>query len=374
MDIDQDEEEGMVGSESSMPTPTASRYAGAFHVPVDIVDLADTSTAASTASTIVDPPGRATEGLQQTSTSPFLPQVGSPTTIAGQQVSLPPHFSHALPTQQPLSITRHEASMVHHYAQHLGRWLDGTDATRQFTLKIPQQVKHCPILLQATLCFAGRHLKDEETTMKAYGHCISLLIERLNLNTATQDEDLLCAIVILRFFEQLNVPTISGSDNEEHLTGSNAMLRASQTRYVDPTAPTLREAAFWVYVRQCLYNSTIDQLSPNVDFTLLLHPTPSSLRDSHPLAHLSIDTAWANQIIWICALVVDFCFDNTAERSLRLHKWQGHWDAVEVWSHGRPTSFDPIWSNHDLGSKTFPEIYFTADCHGMFQCQFMGAS
>lgn len=46
-----------------------------------------------------------------------------------------------------------------------------------------------------------------------------LVIERLNINTALHDDDLLCAIVILRFFEQLNVPTDSGTDEGQHLAG-----------------------------------------------------------------------------------------------------------------------------------------------------------
>lgn len=41
------------------------------------------------------------------------------------------------------------------------------------------------------------------------------------MNTAMHDVDLLCAIVILRFFEQLNVPSKSGNDQEQHLAGKS---------------------------------------------------------------------------------------------------------------------------------------------------------
>ena len=40
-----------------------------------------------------------------------------------------------------IPLTRHEALLVHHYTEHLGRWLDCTDATRQFTLGVPEKVK-----------------------------------------------------------------------------------------------------------------------------------------------------------------------------------------------------------------------------------------
>jgi hypothetical protein len=65
-------------------------------------------------------------------------------------------------------------------------------------------VRHCPILLRAVLAFAAKHRQDTNTADQAYQGCIALLIERLNLNSAMHDESLLCAIVILRFYEQLN--------------------------------------------------------------------------------------------------------------------------------------------------------------------------
>lgn len=49
------------------------------------------------------------------------------------------------------------------------------------------------------------------------------------MNTAMHDVDLLCAIVILRFFEQLNVPTESGADQEQHLAGKLPCDQAKKT-------------------------------------------------------------------------------------------------------------------------------------------------
>lgn len=103
-----------------------------------------------------------------------------------------------------LSLTHHEAVLVHHYTENLGRWLDCTDATRQFTLGIPEKVKICSVLCQAVLSFAALHYRDEDTAQMAYQRCIALLIDRLNEDAAKHDETLLCAIVILRVYEQLN--------------------------------------------------------------------------------------------------------------------------------------------------------------------------
>ncbi|KAF1956781.1 hypothetical protein CC80DRAFT_562484 [Byssothecium circinans] len=334
MDIDEDVGED-VGSESSAPGNWMSLKTNPeepIHSPVEGYQLSGGST--------IEPQSAASEDISQISP-----------------------FTKALPVREALEISRRDATLVQHYAQSLGRWLDGTDPSRQFTLRIPQEVKHCPILLYATLCFSARHLRDETIATQAYGSCISLLIERLNLNTATQDDDLLCGIVILRFYEQLNVPTASGSDSESHLLGSAALLRDFPKRYVDPTAPTLREAAFWVYVKQCLYNATIDQQPPNIDFSLQLHPEPSSLQDSHPLARLRLETAWANQMVWNCARVVNYCFDDGSERIPRFERWKKLWDLVELWGRERPASFDPIWEGRGSGKSAFPEIYFTADWH-----------
>lgn len=350
MDVEEDDEDDVAQSEGSWSVPPHRRR---------------NSRAGQTTETSLNPPGAATAGLQQSSASPFLGSPSANPTCDG--VSIPAQFSAALPVREPLHITRREAKLVHHYAEHLGRWLDGTDPARQFTLRVPVQVKFCPILLHSIVCFAARHCEDSATADEAYQRCIALLIERLNLDTATHDDDLLCAIVILRFFEQLNVPSISGSDNEQHLAGSSAILRASQTRTVDPSAPTLREAAFWVYVRQCLYNATINQQPPNIDFSLQLDPSPASMHDSHPLAMLRLETAWANQMTWHCACVVNFCFDGHEPRELlsRTQKWQTLWDAVQRWEEDRPPSFNPIWSGKPSDKSVFPEMWFTADWHSM---------
>lgn len=129
----------------------------------------------------------------------------------------------------------------------------------------------------------------------------------------------------------------------------------------------MREAAFWVYVRQCLYNATINQQPPDIDFSLQLHPTPSSLRDAHPLARLRLETAWANQMTWNLACVVNFCFDGKEpqnEKAYKMRRWNELWDLVQTWMHGRPEGFNAIFEGPAGDGGCFPEILFTADWHG----------
>jgi hypothetical protein len=166
------------------------------------------------------------------------------------------------------------------------------------------------------------------------------------------------------------VPSSTGSDAEQHLAGCSAIIRSSQgDQYVDPSAPTLREAAFWVYVRQCLYNATINQQQPDIDFSLEVHPTPGSMRDSHPLARLRLETAWANQMTWNLACVVNFCFDGTEplnERIYKTQRWQELWNKCQTWMKERPDGFNAIYEGSAGDEGSFPEIWFTADWHGKF--------
>ena len=48
-------------------------------------------------------------------------------------------------------------------------------------------------------------------------------------------------------------------------------------RTIDPSATSLRDAAFWIYVRQSLYNATISQEPLDIDFSLELSPTVDNL-------------------------------------------------------------------------------------------------
>lgn len=224
----------------------------------------------------------------------------------------------------------------------------------------------------------------------AHQRCVELLILRLNSDNVADDDTLLCAIVILRVFEQLKgkhllilyidsidvlrgfransryLVNVTGSDQERHLAGCSALLRASQGSYIDPSAPTLRQTAFFVYIRQCLYNACVNQHPPNIDLNLTLMPIPAAV-GTDPASDLRVETAWANTIAWICATIVQFCFGGgSVEPIARMQKWSELEEAVKSWLRNRPATFDPIWSSQPVlgASNPFPEFWFTADWHG----------
>lgn len=141
-----------------------------------------------------------------TATSPYFSAVSIPISQLIQPESLgslSPASSAAV-VHEGHPLTYKEAYLVRHFATHLGKWLDCTDASRQFTRKIPILVKQSPILLHAVLSYAARHIGDAEMAERAHECCVELLIPSLSSESVVDDDTLLCAIVILRVFEQLN--------------------------------------------------------------------------------------------------------------------------------------------------------------------------
>jgi hypothetical protein len=144
--------------------------------------------------------------VSNTTTSPYSGVVG----VRHAQLLRPdssspwPPASHVGAIHAGSPLAYREAWLVHHFATHLGQWLDCTDASRQFTRKIPILVKQSPILLHAVLSYAARHIGDAELAEQAHERCVELLIPFLSSETVADDDVLLCTIVILRVFEQLN--------------------------------------------------------------------------------------------------------------------------------------------------------------------------
>ncbi|KAF2625063.1 hypothetical protein BU25DRAFT_441545 [Macroventuria anomochaeta] len=286
---------------------------------------------------------------------------------ASTTVKLPTEYS---PLHMPMNLTRDEAQLFHHFIRHLGRWLDCTNAARIFTLVVSEKARTCPILVNAVLCFAARHRREDVVAEAAYERCVALLINRLNESPASYDEMLLAAVLLLHFADQLITPSRTCPRDKHHLKGTSSILRASMSApFADPSATSLRDAAFWLYVRQSLYNATINQESLDIDFSLQLSPTPDCMRDTHSLAWLRIETAWANQMLWITACVANFCFSGfkaqypQSETVRKEAQWQELWDRNQAWRNSRPHVFDPIGSGPADDGHVFPDIWFTADWH-----------
>lgn len=152
------------------------------------------------------------------------------------------------------------------------------------------------------------------------------------------------------------------SDEERHLFGCTALVRSSRESIIDPCAGNLKQAAFWVYVRQSLYNACIYQTPPNLDTSLELGAVPVA---TDYLSELRSETGWANTMTWICAKVVQFSFardrDDVASRS-RL--WDDLSSELEQWLRTRPASFAAMnFAERSIESQ-HAEYWFAADWHG----------
>lgn len=144
-------------------------------------------------------------------------------------------------------------------------------------------------------------------------------------------------------------------------------MKASQAPFeLDPSSPTLSQAAFWVFVRQVLYNACVNQQPPGLDFELMVLPPPST---DASVIDVKTETAWANTMTWICARVIRFCFGETASlpgSEAREKRWLEMSAAVQNWQSSKPGTFEPIWYSEpdQNGENPFPEIWFTSDWHG----------
>lgn len=102
------------------------------------------------------------------------------------------------------ALTRREAFLLHHFTEHLARWLDCTDASQQFKINVTALAKLSPILRHAVICYAARHVADVDAADLAQEKCVELLIPLLSSAASADSEAILCAIVILRVCEQLS--------------------------------------------------------------------------------------------------------------------------------------------------------------------------
>jgi hypothetical protein len=192
--LDGTDDEGSLGSRNHSPQANEDQ-AGHRSVPSDSDGTSQSTSDPSPASIAIHSPG-----------SPFLVE----RTRSQSSISVASLLRQPAPeairshSQENCQLTQKEAQLVHYYSEYLGRWLDCTDATRQFTLGVPEKVRKCSVLCHSVLSFAARHRREHATADAAYQRCIALLIRRLSEPSASHDEALLCAIVVLRFFEQLN--------------------------------------------------------------------------------------------------------------------------------------------------------------------------
>jgi hypothetical protein len=162
----------------------------------------------------------------------------------------------------------------------------------------------CPTLLNAIFALSARHLSrigeyDPLISNRYHQECLKHLIPMLDDSAAAVlDENLFASTIILRHLEEIEVP-LSGqspADNTFHLLGAHALISAQERTTM---AGGLREAAFWVGLRQEIYVAFVNQRS--------IMPS---------LEHCNIDRSfgaapdhvWSCRMVVICADALRYCF------------------------------------------------------------------
>ncbi|PLB54079.1 hypothetical protein P170DRAFT_344579 [Aspergillus steynii IBT 23096] len=263
-----------------------------------------------------------------------------------------------------------DACLMRYFVEELAPWFDTCDAAKNFALIAPQRAKSCPPLLYAIFSASARHLSrrqiingneilfagkklpslGEERALEYQSLCISHLMSLSGDTTEVQDENLLAAAVILRFYEEYDAPLV-GIDDETYLRGTQVFLDAQSTAAMQSGG--LRRAAFWVAFRQEWHRAFIKQRG----FRFNSHCCASSAyRSLEPVD----DNTWTNRMVLHCTDVVDYCYGEDSS----LARYDELWDYILRWQSLVPSTFNPLYSREPDpgGTEVFPEIWYLDDC------------
>ncbi|PYI04294.1 hypothetical protein BO78DRAFT_373115 [Aspergillus sclerotiicarbonarius CBS 121057] len=335
--------------------------------------------------------------------NPSLPPLPQSTTYAFASPSTPGHLwdtsspasfePTASPTSlrpsiqpPPVQLTLEEACLLRYFAETLGKWFDLCDPQRHFTTIVPQRARTCPPLLDAVLSASARHFSTlpspqqlditrkyglqngltitEQSTLLYHNRCIAHLRSVSEEPNAIMDENLLAAVVTLRFYEELDTP-FHPSPPATAIQGLQIFLEA-QSHHPSITQTrswTLRQSAFWIGIRQEFHMAFSQQRPFRLPLSL------STLLSSYPAPTPSTpDYIRVNALLILCAEVVQFCFDDTSARSI------GVYDTLvgrrDEWVAGCSASFLPIYTSDGMveeeeeeGGLMFPNRWYLEDCH-----------
>ncbi|KAF5663443.1 ARCA-like protein [Fusarium circinatum] len=245
-----------------------------------------------------------------------------------------------------------EAMLFYNFIHVLAPLFDLCDSERNFATIVPRRAVICPPLMNAVLAASAKRLSridgfDGLVGDRYHQNCLDALIPALSSSAAVMDENLLTAIVILRYMEELDVPlTSADTASESHLVGTRVFV-AAQEKVLDFTG--LRRAAFWVALRQEIHMAFM-QARP-------VHPN-FALEDISRLVQ-DDDTCctFANLTILQCAACLRYCYGSEDQS---FSAWERLQEAQERWWADRPWHFHPMYINTDAPG-IFPQALYLND-------------
>ncbi|KAL3431195.1 hypothetical protein BDV09DRAFT_198905 [Aspergillus tetrazonus] len=300
---------------------------------------------------------------------------------ANANISVTPSRNH-LPWAH---LNLREACLLRYFVEDLSRWFDLTDPRNYFATCIPQRARSNSTLLDAILAVSARHFSTlstaqkarilhlylygltdtqirgsnlnitEETVIHYHSRCIAELRVLASEPQAVMDENLLAAVVVLRFFEELDNPFTS-PPTETALQGLHVFLRAQASSALSYPGPGVRQAAFWVGFRQEFNLAFSQQRTTNL---------PLEVSRKYLTISEAEDHVWTNQLIVLGAMVLEFCYGSHTDGA-----GGDYGELIQLrdeWVAKRSMSFAPVYvesptPDSETGS-IFPGIWYADDTH-----------
>jgi hypothetical protein len=246
-----------------------------------------------------------------------------------------------------------EAKLLRYFVEHLARNFDLTDPLQHFRRVVPQRAAICPPLLNAIFALSARHLSrigeyDHLISNKYTQRCLQHLIPMLDDSSALQDENLLASTIILRHVEEYEVP-LSGAKSAEqggHIFGAHAFIKAQERATINGG---LRQAAFWVGLRQEIYMAFVNQQS--------IIPALEHCNIDRSF-EAATDDVWAQRMVVLAADIILYCFGDHDHLQSTYNFLS---DCTTQWHNSKPTSFTPVYEQPSSEDNVFPELHYMAD-------------
>ncbi|GAB1206777.1 hypothetical protein APSETT445_005477 [Aspergillus pseudonomiae] len=238
---------------------------------------------------------------------------------------------------------RLQAILLRYFAEVIGPRFDLCDNERHFSRLVPQRARSSPTLLNAILTTSARHLTRLQSSPPVY----------------PSQEDLYGPGVHLVHAPQPDSPShpLSSPAPQTNILWPYATLHV-------PRPDGLRQAAFWVALRQELFTSFMKQRPLNF---------PMSHCDAFRNLSPAEDVIWADRLVIFCADLLEYCYgssylhtaDQTSHRRHDPSRWHELRNYERDLTLALPKSFEPMcYREPDTSSgQVFPEIWHLESCH-----------
>lgn len=179
---------------------------------------------------------------------------------------------------------------------------------------------------------------------------ITIFIPLLSNCVTGANTDLLATTVLLRMAEQFTETT---EDAGHHLQGAWSVFSSVQEKW-SPAMTDLRGAAFWIYLRQSIRASFLNEQGCRFNLDHV---------DVEGFAVATSEEIWTNQVTYLLARLCDGCWGDCTSEKKEITRKKVSLE-LDEWYAGIPNAFQP-WSFSHAESQAFPVVKYLSPWHGM---------